>query len=85
MSIENTIKSIGGPAIASELGISLAAVVKMRQRGSFPAKHYFALSRLAASKGFQLDDALFEKRTTVTIAHDSLPKIDSGHYAPPDG
>ena len=61
MSIDTAITSLGGQAIASELGVSLAAVVKMRQRGRFPAKHYFALSRLARSHGIELDDALFEK------------------------
>jgi hypothetical protein len=62
MTISETIKALGGPGhIASELGVTPNAVHKMRERGRFPAIHYFAMARMAGVAGFVIDVALFER------------------------
>lgn len=61
--VTDVVEQLGGrTAVAEAIGCKYNAVSNWTVWGRFPMTRYFELKRLAASRGLEIDDALFQGR-----------------------
>jgi hypothetical protein len=62
--IDRLVTELGGrQSLANALGVGPNMIWVWKTRGAIPTRHIPRLSKLAAAKGVQLDDVLFERQT----------------------